>query len=84
MFDGDADRIGMIHNDAAATKLARIVPGDIITAVIAKGLYEYETGEVFYDVMSSKAVEKIAKQCGGTARRTRMGRYFINKELNER
>jgi len=34
MFDGDADRIGIVSNSGA------IVRGDTITAIIAKGLLE--------------------------------------------
>ena len=80
MFDGDADRIGMVSRSGTMTKFIR---GDVITALIASALLQGEKGEIFYDVMSTKAVEIVAKRCGGTARRTRMGRYFINKELNE-
>jgi phosphomannomutase len=78
MFDGDADRIGFVSN--AGT----IIRGDTVTALIAKQLLQQEKGEIFYDVMSTKAVADIAQKSGGTARRTRMGRYFINRELNER
>jgi len=79
MFDGDADRIGFVSNTG------EIVKGDILTAVIAQQLLQHGgTGEVFYDVMSTKLIETLVQQAGGKARRTRTGRFFINRELNER
>jgi phosphomannomutase len=55
MFDGDADRIGFVSNTGA------IIRGDTITAIIAKSLLQKEQGEIFYDVMSTKTIETVAK-----------------------
>ena len=78
MFDGDSDRVWVI------TASGKIFGGDIITAIIAKQLLEWGgTGDILYDVMSTKTIEDMAKKYGGTSKRTRMWRYFINKELNQ-
>lgn len=79
MFDGDADRIGIVSNTG------EIVKGDLLTAIIAQQLLKHGgAGEVFYDVMSTKLIEQLVRNTGWTAIRTRTGRYFINRELNER
>jgi phosphomannomutase len=78
MFDGDADRIGFVSGSG------EVIRGDTITAIIAKELLQEEKGEIFYDVMSTKVIADTAEKHGGTARRTRTGRYFINRELNKR
>jgi phosphomannomutase len=74
MFDGDADRIGMILPDGT------IIPGDIITAIIAKILLTDGTAdrlgsrEIMSDVFSSQTVREVVERHGGIYTMIRVGR----------
>jgi len=85
MFDGDADRIGIVGPDG------KVVGGDLLTAMIAKQIVK-EVKEVknvkdekklivLYETMSTKIIKEVVTGLGGEARMTRVGRFFINQEL---
>lgn len=79
MFDGDADRIWFVDNKG------NMVNGDIISAIIAKQiLNEHWDWTVLYDVMSSKVISEVVAAQWWTADVTRVWRYFISKELQQR
>ena len=81
MFDGDADRIGIIGPDG------RIVGWDIIGAMIARQiLLEWNTdfeNIILHETMCAKIFHDTINNAWGEARMTRVGRYFINQELAE-
>jgi len=87
MFDGDADRIGIVWLDW------KVLWGDLLTAMIAKQILLESLARlprdarndskpiVLYETMSSKMVNEVVTGLGGEARMVRVGRYFINQEL---
>lgn len=79
MFDGDADRIGIVGPDG------KVIGGDLLTAMISKQILLEKNQNfqdiVLYETMSSKMVSEVVTGLGGEARMTRVGRYFINQEL---
>lgn len=79
MFDGDADRIGFVTPDG------QVIGGDIITAIISKQLLTstQDKKTVLYDLTSSRIVPETIKAAWWIPVMTRVGRFFINQELNE-
>lgn len=79
MFDGDVDRIGFVTNTG------RVIPGDIITAIVAKTLLSASESpaaeKVIFDVMSSQVIIDTANSFGATALVNKMGRFFVNQRL---
>ena len=71
-FDGDADRMFLVDEDA------KPLGGDMVTAMVAKSMLEKNRGaNVIYNLICSKAVPKIIKDSGGNPIRTRVGHAFI-------
>lgn len=74
MFDGDADRLGIV------LKNGTVMTGDILTAIVAKQVLtngisdEFWGKEVSYEVFSSKVVKETVAQHGGTSKMIRVGR----------
>ena len=79
MFDGDADRIGIVGSDG------KVIGGDLLTAMIAKQILLEKNQNfkdiVLFETMSTKMIKEVVTGLGGEARMTRVGRFFINKEL---
>lgn len=76
-FDGDADRVGFVDEKG------RIVPMDIMTALIARDLLLREKGVIFYDLRSSWAVKETIEESGGTPMMSRVGHAFIKQQMRE-
>ena len=76
-FDGDADRAGFVDEKG------RIVPMDIITAVIASSILQKEKGVIFYDLRSSWAVKEVIEAGGGTPMMSRVGHAFIKQQMRD-
>lgn len=76
-FDGDADRAGFTDEQG------RIIPMDLITALIAQELLKREKGVVFYDLRSSWSVKEIIAESGGEPRMCRVGHAFIKQQMRE-
>lgn len=76
-FDGDADRVGFVDENG------NIVPMDIITALIAQDMLAKQSGIVFYDLRSSKAVKETIEAAGGTAKMCRVGHAFIKQQMRD-
>ena len=76
-FDGDADRVGFVDEKG------RIVPMDIMTALIARDILLREKGVIFYDLRSSWAVKETIEQSGGTPMMSRVGHAFIKQQMRE-
>lgn len=80
MFDGDADRIGIVSNTG------EIVSGDILYAIIAKQVLQDTKKEnpiLLYDCMSSKIVKETIEANNGIPQVSRVGRFFINNKMIE-
>lgn len=81
MFDGDADRLGIV------LKNGTVMTGDILTAIVAKQLLtngiadQFWSKEVSYEVFSSKVVKDTVKQYGGTSKMIRVGRGAFCEEF---
>lgn len=80
MFDGDADRIGIVSNNG------EVISWDILYAIIAKQVLQNTTATnpiLLYDCMSSKVVAETIEKCGWIAQVSRVGRFFINNKMIE-
>ncbi len=77
-YDGDADRIGFID------ELGRVVPMDIVTALLAQALLpEHKNGVVLYDLRSSRAVKEAIENAGGIAHESKVGHANIKRQMIE-
>jgi phosphomannomutase len=71
-FDGDGDRVGFLDEDG------RLVPGDLLTALLARRLLQQQgPGTVLYDLRSSRVVPEVVRASGGRPIKTRVGHSFI-------
>jgi phosphomannomutase len=83
IFDGDADRFGMVTPDGT------VVTGDILLAIIGKELLTDGTAErlgsttIFQEVFCGKIVGDTVKKYGGNLRMTRVGREAFVREVIE-
>ena len=77
-FDGDADRVVLVDDQAQP------VPGSTTTAMLAASILERNPGEkVVHNLICSKAVPEIVRELGGTPIRTRVGHSFIKQVMAE-
>lgn len=75
-YDGDADRIGFID------ELGRVVPMDLVTALLARALIPKHPGALaLYDLRSSRAVKEIIEESGGQAHESRVGHANIKRQM---
>lgn len=83
IFDGDADRFGMVIPDGT------VVTGDILLSIIAKELLSDGTADklgskvVFQEVFCGKIVADTVKKYGGELKMTRVGREAFVREVIE-
>lgn len=78
-FDGDADRIGVVDDSGA------IIPGDLVTALLAKQLLLNKKGAlVLYDLRSSNIVKEVIVESGGRAEESPVGHAFIKKMMQDK
>jgi phosphomannomutase len=77
-FDGDADRCFFVDDTA------EFVPGDFVTALLAKAMLEKEPGaKIIYDVRASWAVPDTIERAGGVPLVNRVGHAFIKHRMRE-
>ena len=77
-FDGDADRCFFVDDTG------EFVPGDFVTALLARAMLEKEHGAtVLYDVRASWAVPRTIEAAGGVALVNRVGHAFIKERMRE-
>ncbi len=77
-FDGDADRCMFVDEHA------RIVPCDLVTALLAEEFLRQSPGAtIVYDLRSSRIVADRIRTCGGVPRRQRVGHVFMKKAMAE-
>ena len=71
-FDGDADRMFLVDEQAA------IVSGSLTTALVAERVLKKSPGEgIIYNLICSWTVPEVIKENGGKPIRTRVGHSFI-------
>lgn len=77
-FDGDGDRV------AFTDEMGKIIPGDFITALIAREMLKKQPGaEILYDLRSSWVVPEEIEKAGGKATECRVGHGLIKKQMRE-
>jgi phosphomannomutase len=77
-FDGDADRVVLVDDQAQP------VSGSTTTAMLAASILERHPGEqVVHNLICSKAVPEVVRELGGTPIRTRVGHSFIKQVMAE-
>jgi len=77
-FDGDADRCFFVDDTG------EFVPGDFVTALLARAMLEKEPGaKVIYDVRASWAVPRAIEEAGGVALMNRVGHAFIKQRMRK-
>jgi phosphomannomutase len=77
-YDGDGDRVGFVDEKGET------VPGDMITALIAKEMLKEKPGAlIMYDLRSSWAVKEEIEKAGGKAIMCRVGHGLIKRQMRE-
>lgn len=77
-FDGDGDRVGVVD------ELGEIVPGDMLTALLAQELLREKPGAlVLYDLRCSWSVPEAIREAGGRAELCRVGHAHIKRQMRE-
>ena len=77
-FDGDADRVFLIDEQA------RPVSGSTTTAMVAEAMLARHPGAVvLYNLICSRAVPEVIAESGGVAVRTRVGHSYIKQVMAE-
>lgn len=77
IFDGDADRVMFID------ERGRIVPPDLITAVLAEYYLAEEKGRILHDIRTSKAVTERITELGGEPHMWKVGHSFAKMKMRE-
>jgi phosphomannomutase len=77
-FDGDADRVFVVDEDAQG------VSGSLVTALVAEAMLEREPGaKVIHNLICSWVVPEVIRERGGEPVRTRVGHSLIKKVMAE-
>ena len=77
-YDGDADRCFFVDDTG------EFVPGDFVTALLAKAVLRKEPGaKVIYDVRASWAVARTIEEAGGVPLMNRVGHAFIKHRMRK-
>ena len=77
-YDGDADRCFFVDD------IGEFVPGDFVTALLARAMLEKEPGgRVIYDVRASRAVPRAIEEAGRVPLVNRVGHAFIKHRIRE-
>jgi len=77
-LDGDADRCMVVDENA------KVVPCDLLTALLAKHFLQQSPGStIVYDLRSSWVVREEITKAGGTPKRERVGHAFMKRAMAE-
>ncbi len=77
-YDGDADRVAFVDEKG------EIIPGDFVTALIAREMLKKKPcAEILYDLRSSWVVPEEIEAAGGKAIECRVGHGLIKKQMRE-
>lgn len=78
-FDGDGDRMGVVDEKG------NIVPGDLLTALLAQQVLAHHPGGlVLYDPRSSWSVPEAITSVDGRAAMCRVGHAHIKRQMREK
>ncbi len=85
-FDGDADRLGVVlqHGDGRA----EFVAGDVLTGILGVELARESASRneellFLHDCMTTRATSEEREKIGVKTAMTRVGRFFINRDLKK-
>lgn len=77
-FDGDGDRVAFVDEKG------QIIPGDFVTALIAREILHKKPGaKILYDLRSSWVVPEEIEKAGGEAVECRVGHGLIKRQMRE-
>ena len=77
-FDGDADRVFLIDEQA------RAISGSLTTAMVARSILAGSPGAtILHNLICSKTVPEVIVEGGGTPVRTRVGHSYIKQVMAE-
>ena len=77
-FDGDADRVFLVDEQANG------ISGSLTTALVARGVLARQPGAtILHNLICSKAVAEVVRECGGTPVRTKVGHSYIKAVMAE-
>lgn len=77
-FDGDGDRVAFVDEKG------QIIPGDFVTALIAREMLQKKPGAmILYDLRSSWVVPEEIEKAGGQAVECRVGHGLIKRQMRE-
>jgi phosphomannomutase len=77
-FDGDADRVFLVDENADP------ISGSLTTALVAERLLQKNPGEgIIYNLICSWTVPEVIEENGGRPIRTRVGHSFIKRVMAE-
>lgn len=77
IFDGDADRVLFVDEQG------RLIPPDLITAVLAEYFLAEEKGRILHDIRTSKAVTERITELGGEPHMWKVGHSFAKLKMRE-
>ena len=77
-FDGDADRCFLVDE-----KGDLVNPSALTSLIATRELKKYPASNIIYNLISSRAVEEVVEENGGTAIRSRVGHSYIKKLMAE-
>ena len=77
-FDGDADRVFVVDEQG------RGLSGSTTTAILASRMLAKHPGAtVLHNLICSRSVPEVVRECGGTPVRTKVGHSFIKQMMAE-
>lgn len=77
-YDGDGDRVGFVDETGCH------IPGDIMTAIIAREMLKAKPGAtIIYDLRSSRAVAEEIEKAGGKPLMYKVGHGLIKPKMAE-
>ena len=77
-FDGDADRCFLVDENGAA-----INPSDLTSLIAHRELIKHPGSKIIYNLISSRAVQEVVEENGGTGLRSRVGHSYIKAMMAE-
>lgn len=78
IFDGDADRVGLVLPEQGA------IEADKLMAIFARECLQRREGAVVFSLDTSQLVPQIAREHGGSVHELRVGFTFISEFIHER
>ncbi|OGF61412.1 hypothetical protein A2662_04135 [Candidatus Giovannonibacteria bacterium RIFCSPHIGHO2_01_FULL_45_33] len=76
-FDGDGDRVGFVDENG------KIIPGDIVTALLVRYFAKTKGEAVVYDLRSSRVVREEIEKAGLRPVESRVGHAFIKATMRK-